>query len=440
MELRQSPSTDMNLAKQLRGILRSVRWKRIHDFGPDENSFPEGRAPALQDPSNIDLSVLAIDAEGQVFDAANVVLSRDQPRGLISRLDNDLNSTNITWQRWDQARWDGTKPWISSSNDLPKKQHIKPQTGLNGDAIFMSPYPASLFKLPLAFFLLEDVSAGRLELKTIRRELRDMLTISDNEATKELLKLTHENGRISAMNRRFDKLGLGTIQIKGTDGKTGYSWNPGLINMTSMDTAKLLWLIQSDPSKDSLWDQPNGSKAKSKLNKKSQKILLRHLSNQAFNETLSTANFGVGGTDKKNSPPANIKPGIPNRVPEQWIDDITGFADFNADGIRINYGVDIRNYNKSVADKTFLHKTGITYNFGSDAGIVEQTDQPNKPRYIVSFFSNLGFRYVDAAFADRKSYPFYDDPGPIAHTQEIPQLGNQVDQLMDAILANQPGS
>lgn len=421
----------VNLAKELRRILRSMRWQRIHDFGPVEGVFPETDAPVLDERANVDLAVLALDRKGELVDAANVVVTRDQPQGLISDLDPNLGTKNITWQRWDQGQWDGNRAWISSRRQLPAKDLIQTQKRLNGNAVFMSPYPASLFKLPLAFFLLEDVSDQRIELSDIRRDLRKMLTVSSNQATQDLLKYLHENDRIGAMNSRFRQLGLGTIQIKGTDSATGGGWKPGRITMTSMDTAKLLWLIQSDPSNPAPWSQPNGSPVQSKLTEQARRILRNDLGNQAFNETLSTANFGAADINQKIKPPQHIEPGIPNHVPDRWIDNITGFVTIESDGERINFGEDVRPYNKKAASKNFLHKTGITYNFGSDAGIVEPSLGSIGARYIISFISNLGYRYIDEPFADRQSYPFEDNPGPIAHTQEIPRLGQRVNQLMD---------
>ena len=427
----------VNLAKQLRSALREIRWKRIHDFGPEENVFPEGRAPVLSERPNLDLAVIALDGEGNLLDAANVILSRDQPRGLISDLDADLSTTNINWQRWNQKRWDGVRSWISTPEELPKKERLGVSPGGASETVFMSPYPASLFKLPLAFFLLEETAEERIALSDIRKKLRQMLTVSSNQATYDLLKTLHDNGRIGAMNRRFERLGLGTIQIKGTDPETGEDWNVGEITMTSMDTAKLLWLIQSDPEATPLWTQPNGKQPRSRLNSQGQRILLKHLGNQAFSETLSTANFGVGGNSSETiKTPANIEPGIPSRVPTTFIDEVTGEVAFNYEGFPINYGEDVRPYNNTIANKDFLHKTGLTYNFGSDAGILRDERTEDSPSYIISFIGNLGFRYTDPAFAERKSYPVYDDPGPIAYVQEIPRLGNRVDALMDDLFSN----
>ena len=431
----------MDLAQQLRAALRDIRWKRIHDFGPEEDVFPEGQAPVLSERPNLDLAVMALDGDGSFLDAANVILSRDQPRGLISKLDADLSSTNITWQRWNQKRWDGARPWISTPEELPAREQLGHSPSGTSEAVFMSPYPASLFKLPLAFCLLEETSAGRIAFPDIRTKLRQMLTVSSNQATRDLLKTLHDNERIGAMNRRFKRLGLDTIQIEGTDPDTGGNWNVGEITMTSMDTAKLLWLIQSDSAAAPLWMQPNGKQPRSKLNSKEQRTLLKHLGNQAFSETLSTANFGVGGNSSDIfKTPANIEPGIPSLVPDKYIDSITGEVAFKYEGFPINYGEDVRPYNNTIARKEFLHKTGLTYNFGSDAGIIRNSESDANPSYIISYIGNLGFRYTDPAFADRKSYPVYDDPGPIAYVQEIPRLGNTVDQLMDDLFSKLSGS
>ena len=69
----------VNLAKQLRSALRDMRWKRIHDFGPEENVFPAGRAAVLNERPNLDLAVIALDGEGNLLDAANVILSLISP-------------------------------------------------------------------------------------------------------------------------------------------------------------------------------------------------------------------------------------------------------------------------------------------------------------------------------------------------------------------------
>ncbi|WP_438982482.1 hypothetical protein [Vulcanococcus sp.] len=63
-----------SLEQGLRRILRDIRWSRIHDFGPTEDSFPEGPAPVLNVRPNIDLVVLAFDQNNQLAAATNVLV------------------------------------------------------------------------------------------------------------------------------------------------------------------------------------------------------------------------------------------------------------------------------------------------------------------------------------------------------------------------------
>ena len=84
---------------------------------------------------------------------------------------------------------------------------------------------------------------------------------------------------------------------------------------------------------------------------------------------------------------------------------------------------------------TFAHKTGLTENFGSDAGIVRGIPGRARRHYIVSFFSNLGYRYTDA---DKAS-----DADPcrnlgICYTQRIAALGSAIDAALRAAL--EPGA
>ena len=98
----------------------------------------------------------------------------------------------------------------------------------------------------------------------------------------------------------------------------------------------------------------------------------------------------------------------------------------------INFGADVRAANER-AEVTFAHKSGLTYNYASDAGIV--TSLPGKPfrRYIVAFLSNVGYRYTDPVFAGRTRGPYADKVSPISYTQRIPALGKAIDDAMKAL-------
>ena len=91
-----------------------------------------------------------------------------------------------------------------------------------------------------------------------------------------------------------------------------------------------------------------------------------------------------------------------------------------------DYGVDIRELNER-AEVTFAHKTGLTFNYGSDAGIV--TSLPGKPfrHYVIAFLGNLGYRYADGVFASRTNFPANDPVSPVAYTRRMPALGRAID-------------
>lgn len=80
-----------------------------------------------------------------------------------------------------------------------------------------------------------------------------------------------------------------------------------------------------------------------------------------------------------------------------------------------DFGVDIRAANAQ-AEVNFAHKTGWTFNYGSDAGIV--TSLPGKPfrHYVIAFIANLGNRYTDEVFAARTTFPAFDKISPISYT------------------------
>ena len=284
------------------------------------------------------------------------------------------------------------------------------------------PYPASLFKLLVAFHILRMVDSGSLaldqphtfsvanqkdETRPVRAWLDPMITESNNRATQALLQLLHRHSRVDTMNREFRELGLGTLQINGTRAKDGRNWQTDRIHMTAFDTARLLLLIEGPAGE--LWLAPDGRAVTAQcLSPSSRAFLKQLLAEQGLNEALSTANLaGV----------RHVRPGLPSRVAARWINPTSGVV--VVDGV--NFGVDVRPGN-ALAEVTFAHKTGLTYNYASDAGIV--TSLPGKPfrRYIIAFLSNLGYRYVDEAFADRTKGPYADPVSPVSYTQRIPAL------------------
>jgi len=254
------------------------------------------------------------------------------------------------------------------------------------------------------------------EPRRIRNWLEPMITVSDNHSTYALLKFFHDRDEIDPLNKEFHDLGLCTLQINKTRPTDGYGWQPGQIHMTAFDTARLLWIIDGGPGE--FWRGANGQPVTEKLLSDSSRAFLKKLlSDQGFNEALTTANFPGA---------PNVQPGIPSRVATRWINPLNGCVNVDS----INYGVDIRAANEQ-AEVNFAHKTGLTFNYGSDAGIV--TSLPGKPfrHYIIAFLGNLGYRYTDEVFAARTNYPAFDPVSPISYTQRIPALGKAMD---DAII------
>jgi hypothetical protein len=260
-----------------------------------------------------------------------------------------------------------------------------------------------------------------------------MITTSDNESACMLLKQLGDHGQLDAVNTWLAGLGLTTLQLAGLDLGSGGRWDPGRITMTALDTARLLLLVNGSPGV--LWQVPatTGSASAvtraaaagvgagtavtsdSALSARSRALLRGLLADQGFNEVLSTANW-CGRTY-----PA---PGIPQRVPHRWIDGPTGTV--TVDGIP--YGQDVRPCT-AAAQVTFAHKTGLTYNFGADAGIVDALPGARDRHYIVVVLSDLGYRYPDLRNAGSTALPCTVD---VCYSEAFARLGKAVDDAVGA--------
>jgi beta-lactamase class A len=438
------------LGDWLLNSVRGVGFDQVNDFGPIEDFFSPSPAPRIAYTPNVDVAVIELDRDGELKSVADVLLSRDYPGGLKVPVNDNHGTDAVRWLKWDIDRWNGgtfgvqqgklrqftTKGWTTNP-DLTAKDDIVLRSG-NEPYTFMSPYPASLFKVLVGYHIMTMVDDGDLSLdqtytykatdknetRTIRDWMDPMITYSDNRSTRALLKLLHDRKEVDDMNAEFQRLGLGTLQINGTSPGTGGTWQPGEIHMTALDTARLLWLIDGAPNDYVLWENPQGAPVTpAELSDSSRAYLKDLLAQQGYNEALTTSNFGTYESRGVIYGAPNTRPGIPSLVPSRWIDPEDGTV--TVDGI--SYGQDVRFYNDKVAEVSFAHKTGLTYNYGSDAGIVESL--PGKPyrHYIIAYLSNLGYRYIDDVFADRQSYPYLDPVGGIAYTQRIPTLGKMID-------------
>lgn len=429
------------LEEALLQAVRAARFDRVLDFGPanEEVARPGPPKPIAHVP-NVDVAVLQLGPRGKVVAWANVLLSRDYPGGLVVPATLDRGADSVRFRRWDIARWNGgvfrpgesrpttAKGWTNQPALTDDDDLVPGRAGAPFQ--FMAPYPASLFKLLVAFQVLRAVDAGALTLDTpstfsapglppetrpVGAWLDPMITESSNRATQALLQLLHRQGRVDTLNREFRELGLDTLQVHGTRAEDGRNWQTDRIHMTAFDTVRLLLLLEGGPGE--LWRTPAGrSVTAGYLAESSRAHLRRLLAEQGLNEALSTAN--LAGLP-------HVRPGIPAQVAPRWIHPASGVV--VVDGV--NFGADVRASNQA-AEVIFAHKTGLTYNYASDAGIV--TSLPGRPfrRYLIAFLSNLGYRYVDEVFADRDRGPHADPVGPISYTQRIPALGRAVDEAI----------
>ncbi|MGB8698935.1 MAG: serine hydrolase [Thermosynechococcaceae cyanobacterium] len=435
-----------DLSAGLLQFARNAKFDHVIDYGPYNEACPGADfcpvpAPRVAHMPNVDIAVIQLDEDGQAEEAANVLFSRDYPNGIQVPIDRNFNARSVRWRKWDIERWDGgtfsdkngqqltIKGWKNNPPFTPADD-IVPGSG-SARFQFMAPYPASLFKILVAYRIMRLVDAGKLTLNqtftytdpieettqtlTIGKWLDPMIAYSDNTAARAMLKLLHERHQVKAMNAEFRNLGLATLQINGTDPKTGTNWQPGYIHMTALDTARLLWLIDGAKKNAVLWHRPDGrAVTPAELSDRSRTFLKRLLANQGYNEALSTSNFcGAPQT----------RPGIPAPVPDRWVNSTDGTV--TVDGIA--YGRDVRPCN-AIASVLFAHKTGLTFNYGSDAGIVQSISGKVNRHYVIAFIANLGYRYADPIFASRTDqFPCFDAIGGICYSQRIPALGKKVD-------------
>ena len=431
-----------DLESALLDAVRAQQFDQVVDFGPVEGACPgspwcPSPAQRIATAPNIDVAVIALDRSGRPRAAANVLLSRDYPRGTGVPIDDDLGTTAVRWRRWNSDRWNGgTFSEEDGSQATTAGWRDNPPFTADDDIVpgrerapfeFMAPYPASTFKLLVAFHTLRLVDRGVLALdepadgqssRTNRELLDRMITESDNDSAKALLKQLHDLGEVDPLNAGLAELGLGTLQVNDTDPATGAKWGIGRITMTSLDTARLLLVVRGGPGV--LWRAPDGEKVRADdiLSRDSRAILLGMLADQGWNDILTTSNWC--GREY----PA---PGIPSLVAEQWVDPETGSVSVGGK----SFGEDVRPCNER-AEVSFAHKTGFTYNYLSDAGIVRSFRGPGGD-YIVVMMSNLGYRYADPRQAPPDSPVCGDEPAldrGVCYTEKFAGLGRAVDAIL----------
>lgn len=439
-----------DLEAALIDAVRAQHFDRVVDFGPVEGACPGSSwcpapAPTIAAAPNLDVAVIALDRSGRPRAVANVLLSRDYPRGTGVPVGDDLGTTAVRWRRWDPDRWNGGT-FSGEDGSQATKTGWKDNPPLTGEddivagrerapLEFMSPYPASTFKLLVAFHTFRLVDRGAIDLdgpyryapaggpamtRTNRELLDRMITESDNDSARALVKQLHDLGEVDPLNDGLAALGLGTLQVGGTDPGTGARWGIGRITMTSLDTARLLLLVRGGPGV--LWRAPGGEKVRADdvLSRHSRAILLGMLADQGWNDVLTTANWC--GRDY----PA---PGIPSLVAGRWVDPDTGRVSVAGK----SFGRDVRPCNDR-AEVSFAHKTGFTYNYLSDAGVVRSFREGGpQGDYIVVVMSNLGYRYTDPRQGAPERPVCGDDPAldlGVCYTEKFAGLGRAVDAIL----------
>jgi hypothetical protein len=332
-------------------------------------------------------------------------------------LDANLAVADVRFRRWNPERADrGPKAAPFTDGD-----DLAPERGTSGRD-FMAPYPASLFKLLIAFHVERRASQGAIALsaevpegpdpgaewRTVDEWLELMITESDNRATKALLRFLHVRGEMEPLNEELAGLGLSTLRIDGTLPNDGSRWAPGEIHATAMDMARLIWLVSGGPGV--LWRTPAGrAVVRETMPEAARARLKRVLAYQGRHEILSTgSNCGA------------VASGIPAAVPAHFLDVESGDEVVG----QTDYGRDVRPCN-AAAEVRFLHKTGLTWNYAADAGLVEPL--PGKPyrRYVVALISSAGTRWVDPERAAAAHHPC--EEASICASQRLARIGAAID-------------
>lgn len=402
--------TDELLAAGLRASVQHTDFAQVWDYGP---LFGQG-CPSEQVPAclplvgpigrerfpQIDLSVVAANPPGcaPAVAKATVVFDRTHPDGVIGRHDpRTLELTNIRFRKWDEARWNGGRFKLEGSGasaaavrvtgterawdaPYPADSQLGPGGRSESAVDFMSPWPASVFKLMVATHLLKLLDAGQtadgqpLDLATpiplpaqepvalgaaaertltLRQALETMLQWSGNCATAALVRFLHAHGEMvqspqldaegfptaaplrSGINATLAALGLATLQMNRTVARTGRWGNPAdnyaaqtasVANnhMTSWDTARLLWLFSELPAAARpQWEVAPGQPVDVNFVSGPQKALLRELLRDSFSGSgLVNNRVCVPESPTSPAPPADLQPvpGIPARLSARWLE------------------------------------------------------------------------------------------------------------------------
>ena len=418
---------DATLAAGLRAAVAHVGFAEVFDLGRLYGAgcgvraqpgceIGRGRVGSEQFPQ-IDLSLIAFNRAGcpQPVAKASVVFDRRHPQGHVAAIDpQSLQITNIRFQKWDEARWNGgrwqrtsdpaaTSPGDAAATPLSEaaraqlvpgseqpwdapfadEQRLGPAVDTpRSDATidFMSPWPASAFKLLVASYVLQVLRRGQAEdgsaidlqtpiplpdhalvpacpvearALTLHQALATMLKWSGNCATAALLRFLHAHGEIvqspdvdahgfprapalrNPLNDLFAGLGLATLQLNRSIARSG-RWGNGDDNydqrtasvanthMTSWDAARLLWLFADlPPAQQPRWQVTPTRAVDASAFDPTQKALLREILADAYSGSALVSNRTCpdGAPRSQTQPPIEPppQPGIPARLAATWL-------------------------------------------------------------------------------------------------------------------------
>jgi hypothetical protein len=440
------------------GLQSAVVGAKLDTLVDYDNPGGNGKAKPAAFLPNVDVALIELTADGKVAGAANVLYDRDSPQGYKVAIDpKSLSTTGVEFSRWRLERWDDQAAWDAGADPADVTVPVaKPEKA------YMAAYPASVLKVMVAYSVYRLVDQGKLSLRhdityhedpnapeeagrtcgygpsqaapeslrqaqadgatdTLESWLDQMTTVSDNFATCVLLQAINDNGAIDSSNAHFQKLGLTSLRMLPKYPVVGNGWSSGTMSMGALDTAKLMLLVAGAPG--ALWKAPDGSAvtANSGLTAASRAHFRADLAEQSFNEVLNPVNL-CGSSDAVQ--------GIPSTVPQRWVDPASGSVVTYDGDLEIDFGYDTSSCDEA-AEVTFEHKTGLTYNAGGDAGIVQALpDQPGR-RYIVATLTNVGYRFGDPDWA--KSKPNACEGAPyVCYPRGFGRIGKAIDELVKA--------
>jgi hypothetical protein len=362
----------------------------------------------------------------------------------------------VEFSRWRLERWDSKAAWdagpapsdVTVAAAEPKKR-------------YMAAYPASVLKVMVAHSIYRLVDSKRISLTTPVRYheevvdgatqtcgygpsnptgavpapvaegatdtvagwLDQMITVSDNFATCALLQEINDLGALEESNRHFADIGLPSLRMQPSQPLVGNGWSSGTMSMGALDTAKLMLIASGAPG--TLWTANGRPVTANVLSATSREAYQADLAEQSFNEVLNPVNL-CGSRDAVQ--------GIPSTVPQRWVDPDTGNVVTYDGDLEIDFGYDTRPCDKA-AQVTFAHKTGLTYNAGSDTGIVRALPGEDGRFYVVATLTNVGNRFGDADWA--RSKPNACEGSPYAC---YPRAFGRLGAAIDTLVKGRPGS